>query len=50
MFFGPFLPFLPIGLLLNNLPEAIGEPLKEVLLEIMLVYADVLTGIGELLF
>ncbi len=47
MFFGPF---LPIGLLLNNLPESIGEPLKEVLLDIMLVYADILTGLGELIF
>ena len=50
MFFGPFLPFLPIGLLLNMLPEAIGEPMKAVLLDIMIFYGEILNGIVSLIF
>lgn len=32
MFFGPFLPIVPILILLEQLPESIGGPIQEVII------------------
>ena len=34
MFFGPFLPIVPVMILLEYLPESVGGPLQESLLDI----------------
>lgn len=33
MFFGPFLPIVPFMILLEYLPESIGEPIQSIVLD-----------------
>ena len=50
MFFGPFLPFVPILLILEYLPEQIGEPIQAFILSSTYYLGLGVEGIFDFLF
>ncbi len=49
MFFGPFLPIVPLLFLLELLPESINNPIQTVILEISTAILSVFDGIFGLI-
>ena len=50
MFFGPFLPFVPILFILEYLPEQIGEPIQAFILSSTYYLGLGVEGIFDFLF
>ena len=50
MFFGPFLPAVPILFLLEYLPESIGEPIQAAIIGIIYLVGSGFDGLLSLLF
>ena len=50
MFFGPFLPAVPILFLLEYLPESIGEPIQAAITGIIYLVGSGFDGLLRLLF
>lgn len=50
MFYGPFLPIMPILLLLEYLPDGIGEPVQAVILGGAYKVLEAISGIIAFIF
>lgn len=50
MFYGPFLPIMPILFLLEYLPQPIGEPIQAVILGGAYKVLEVISGLISFIF
>ncbi len=50
MFFGPFLPIVPLLILLEYLPDGIGEPVQAVVLGGAYKLMEALSGVFAFIF
>lgn len=50
MFFGPFLPIVPIVLLLEYLPQPIGEPIQAAIIGVAYHVIKAVSGIIAFIF
>ncbi len=50
MFFGPFLPIVPLLILLEYMPDSIGEPVQAVILGGAYMIMEAISGIFAFIF